>query len=124
MMDALPFHEADDNSFNVAFDDYYLQNPVQLQPVDLQNNQDPFLLNLVDQENQQVYENLNNVPLPNLPLPEEASRHAHMTNAQVDFIAGNSVKDKTKRQTAWGVAVFRGKHFKQNIKYKARNTFK
>ena len=60
--------------------------------------------------NQNIAENqrnLNEVPVLGVP---KKKRFAEVTPAQVDQIAANNHAPKTKRQTNWGVKVFRGKY--------------
>lgn len=100
--------QADDTSFNASFADYFLDPPQNLQPVDVQNIQDPYL-------NNYMYHGAQNEPLsyaqlqpPNLSAQSASGRHRNVTEEDVNDTASAAFHAKTYKQTNWSVTVFKG----------------
>lgn len=102
---------ADDNQFLDASADYYLDEPQYLQPVDPVDIQDQYLNNVLGQcePNQpQIYHEMQPASVPAPTTTKKTSRFFHVTESHADTIEENNYKDKTKKQTVWGVKIFRG----------------
>lgn len=106
---------ADDANFSLNFDTFLDQNQYEFQE-----------LNYSDVQSTGIFHEMANMPPPELPnidethnvadntLPDPApmpstSRHKILTSSDVDNIQMESVKARTRKQTDWGVKVFKGK---------------
>lgn len=94
---------------------YVLDPNAHLEQVDVNNYQDQHLQQYVQmqpqfhQENQSFLQDLQTAPPPpQLEMKKKSKRHAQHSPEAIDDIALNSFKGTTKRQTVWGVNVFRG----------------
>lgn len=112
MEGAFLFQEADDNPFLAAFDEYYDDPQANLVPVDVNNTGDQVLDNFLannTEDEAKIYEELQPVQPTVEPNGETDSRFVSRTKEQLDYIEGQTIKDKTRKQTLWAIKILRGK---------------
>lgn len=99
--------------FSPEYTEYVLDPNAHLEVVNAEQCQDPYLNQYVEMQ-----------PVLQQKWPEtiyghsahqgQSTCHATCSANKLDFLAENSVKDTTKRQTVWGVNVLRGKKHKNH----------
>lgn len=101
---------ADNNNFNYAFADMFLENPVNLQEINVQDIQDAD--NQFEEQyiasNEKTYAELNPVPQQQTANSGNVPDAEELNQDQIDEIEELQFAPKTKKQTLWGVKIFRG----------------
>lgn len=102
---------ADDNFYEDNYSNYVMQNQPQMVQVQEYNYQDPDVnhyMSLQPVNQSDLSKNVAPVADNNTGV---TPRHCHYNSQQIDEVQDNCFREKTKKQTLWGVRVFRGNYF-------------